>query len=707
MSAAAATRTRSGLPSLTANATGLVETWTRQAITDGGTTSWRKTETDTSYDATPSDAFFGLPTYVFSHGDLSGSSQQTCTATSYAPANTAENLAGLPAEVETDAQPCGGSSPGGASAPGSGQVNALTAPASLSRPADVISDTRTFYDNPALAGTWPQPASPAWPQAAPALGDVSVVRVANGYTSGAFTYQTQTAAIYDSYGRPVTSYDGNGNKTATAYTMTNGVPTATKVTNPLGQAASTTVDPLRGLPVSVTDPNSITTTLHYDGLGRLTSVWGYNRPATAPANDIYTYAVSASAPTVVTAQKLDDASGYVTSTTLYDALLRVRQTQNPTPQGGILVTDHFYDSRGWEWKTNTNWWDPGASPGSSIVTLPDSKIPDQTQTAFDGLGRPVQVTSYDDSAVKSTTYHAYYGDRVTTVPPAGGTPTSTVTDALGRTTELDSYTSAPAVSASTSGGITTVSVTGGTTQATGYSYNHRGELSDVKDAATGEDWSRAYNLLGQVTSTTDPNSGTTSKSYDGNGNLTGTTDADGHALTYSYDALNRKTGEYDGPSTSSPQLASWAYDNSNNVSGVTDPIGHLTTETSYSGSNAYTIQQKGFNVFGESLGETDTLPAAEGALAGSYTLTHTYTATTGLPFHDTYPASPGGAALPAETAGWTYVPGSTCPTAWAAASTPTSQNVTYNAFFQVAQEEIGDVHQRLHHQYLRPEHRRT
>ena len=313
-------------------------------------------------------------------------------------------------------------------------------------------------------------------------------------------------------------------------------------------------------------------------------MWGYNRPATAPANDIYTYAVSASAPTVVTAQKLDDASGYVTSTTLYDALLRVRQTQNPTPQGGILVTDHFYDSRGWEWKTNTNWWDSGASPGSSIVTLPDSKIPDQTQTAFDGLGRPVQVTSYDDSAVKSTAYHAYYGDRVTTVPPAGGTPTSTVTDALGRTTELDSYTAAPAVSSSTSGGITTVSITGGTTQATGYSYNHRGELSDVKDAATGEDWSRGYNLLGQVTSTTDPNSGTTSKSYDSNGNLTGTTDADGHALTYTYDALNRKTGEYDGPSTSSPQLASWVYDNSNNVSGVTDPIGHLTTETSYSGS---------------------------------------------------------------------------------------------------------------------------
>ena len=178
--------------------------------------------------------------------------------------------------------------------------------------------------------------------------------------------------------------------------------------------------------------------------------------------------------------------------------------------------------------------------------------------------------------------------------------------------------------------------------------------------------------------------------YDPDGNLTGTTDADGHPITWTYDALGRKTGEYDGPSATSPQLASWAYDNSNNaVPAMTDPVGKLTTETSYSGTNAYTIQQKGFNVFGESLGETDTLPASEGALAGSYTLTHTYTATTGLPFHDTYPASPGGGTLPAETAGWTYVPGFDLPNGMGGSINAYVQNVTYTAFFQVAQEEIG------------------
>ena len=131
------------------------------------------------------------------------------------------------------------------------------------------------------------------------------------------------------------------------------------------------------------------------------------------------------------------------------------------------------------------------------------------------------------------------------------------------------------------------------------------------------------------------------------------------------------------------------YDNSNNVSGVTDPVGQLTTETSYSGGSAYTIQQKGFNVFGESLGETVTLPAAEGALAGSYTLTHTYTATTGLPFHDTYPATPGGGALPAETVGWTYLGGFDVPNGMGGSINSYVQNVTYTAFSQVAQEELG------------------
>jgi len=692
VSAAAATRTRSGLPALTANFTGQVEEWTRTAITDTGTTTWRDTETDTSYDATTTDADFGLPLYVFAHGDLSEPSQQTCTTTTYTAPNTAENLVGQVAETEVDAAACGGSNPDGSSAPTSSEINALAAPTGLSRPAAVVSDTRTYYDDPpVLSGGVVVPSTATWPQAAPGNGEVSVVEQATNYTGGAFTYQTSSATAYDSYGRPVATYDGNGNETTTAYTMTNGVTTSEKVTNALGQVTATTYDPYREQPVTITDANGITTTLHYDGLGRLTGVWEYGRATSDPANFIYSYDVSDTGPTVVTTQTLNDESGYVTSTTLYDALLRVRQTQVPTPQGGILVSDNFYDSRGWLYKVNTNYWDSSASPGDSIITVADSQVPNQAVTAFDGLGRPVLVTSYDDSQVKSTTATAYYGDRVTTVPASGGTPKSTVTDALGRTTELDEYTSPPTVSTSVANDITTVSITGGTTQATTYSYNARGELSEVSSG--GENWTSTYNLLGQVTSKTDPDAGTTSMTYDGNGNVTSTTNASGQTVSYTYDALNRETGEYNGPTSSSPPIATWAYDNSNDaVSGMTNPIGHLTTETSYdSAGNAYTLQQKGFNAFGESLGETWTIPAAQGALAGTYTLTNTYTATTGLPYRAYYPASPGGGELPAETVTYGYSSGFDLPNTLGSNLAGYDQDTTYTAYSQVAQQEIGSV----------------
>ena len=702
VSAAAATRTRTGLPALTANFTGQVEEWTRTAITDTGSTTWRDTETDTSYDATPTDADFGLPLYVFAHGDLSQPSQQTCTTTTYAAANTSENLVGLAAETEVDAGACGGTDPNGSSAPTSSEVNALTAPTGISRPADVISDSRTFYDDPpVLSGGVAVPSNATWPQAAPDNADQSVVQQANGYSAGAFTYQTNSATIYDFYGRPVTAYDGNGNATTTAYTMTNGVTTAETVTNALDQSTATTYDPLRGLPVTVTDPNRITTTVHYDGLGRVTDVWEYGRPTSDPANYIYSYDVSNSAPTLVITQQLNDDSGYITSATLYDALLRVRQTQVPTPQGGILVSDSFYDSRGWLYKANTDTWDSTGSPATSacqtasppdcIITVPDSQATDQSVTAFDGLGRPVLVTSYDESTVKSTTATAYYGDRVTTVPASGGTPTSTVTDALGRTTEIDQYTSAPTVTTSVANDITAVSITGGTTQATTYSYNTTGELSDISDA--GENWTSTYNLLGQVASKTDPDAGTSSMIYDGDGNLTSASDADGNTVSYTYDALNRKTGEYDGPNSSSPPIATWAYDNSNDaVPGMSDPIGQLTTETSYdSAGNAYILQQAGFNQFGESLGETWTIPSAQGALAGTYTLTSTYTATTGLPHTTAYPASPGGEELPAETVTYGYTPGFDLPNTVGSNLAGYDQDTTYNALSQVAQQEIGSV----------------
>ncbi|MFL6052857.1 MAG: hypothetical protein ACJ72W_08075 [Actinoallomurus sp.] len=128
---------------------------------------------------------------------------------------------------------------------------------------------------------------------------------------------------------------------------------------------------------------------------------------------------------------------------------------------------------------------------------------------------------------------------------------------------------------------------------------------------------------------------------------------------------------------------------------MSNPIGHLTTATSYiggsgSGGNAYTIQAVGFNVFGESLGTTITLPPSEGALAGNYTFTHNYKSTTGLPYHDIYPASPGGGSLPSESVvhGFVTLEGLDLPTGLGGLNTY-ANSTTYDAFDQVTQTQLG------------------
>ena len=117
-----------------------------------------------------------------------------------------------------------------------------------------------------------------------------------------------------------------------------------------------------------------------------------------------------------------------------------------------------------------------------------------------------------------------------------------------------------------------------------------------------------------------------------------------------------------GARAASPTENAWVYDNANSVAGVTDPVGHLTTETAYWGGAAYTVQQKAFNVFGESLGETVTIPSAtEGAVLGkSCAFTHSYTTLTGLPLKDNYPLAGGcrpRARCTATPGSWTRRPG--------------------------------------------------
>ncbi|MEV4722274.1 RHS repeat-associated core domain-containing protein [Micromonospora humida] len=671
VSGASATRSRTGLPDLTANKMGPVQTWTRQAMTSTGATTWRYSQTDNTYDTSASSPTFGLLKHSYDHTVPVNAAYDQCTTTTYAPANTSLNIVGLISQVETVAVACGGFIPGSpASVPGS--VNTLTAPTTVDRPAQVVSHVRTYYDDPSFATTFPQ-------ANAPTKGNVTMVRKAFDHVAGAYVYQTTDRAEFDAYGRTTAMYDGNGNKSTTTYTD-NAVGLTTGVTtkNAKDHVSSTTVTPMRNLTTVSTDANLVSTRRQYDALGRVKAVWVAGRATSNPPHHRYTYTVQKSGPSATTTETLNNAGGYATSTTIYDAQMRVRQTQSTSPAGGRMITDSFYDTRGWVRATYDGWWDEASNPATTPVSATNlgKMVYHQTFNTYDGAGRAILVQNARDNQVVSTTRTVYNGDRTTVIPPAGGTTVSTVTDPTGRTDKVLQYTTTPILVTPSNPFTGTYYLTGGTTTATSYGYDARGNQASLTNSA-GTTWNSRSDLLARVIEKTDPDAGTSTMKYDGAGNLTQTTDSRNKTVSFTYDSINRKTGTFAAPlsgQSSSNELASWVYDNDNAaVPNMDNPKGKPTTVTAYRNSAAYITQYKGFNAFGASTGETITIPAVEGLLGNTYTFGHAYLGVTGQPYSNTFPAKGG---LPSETVTYAYTGALELPTT-AGSLLGTYANATY------------------------------
>ena len=235
----------------------VTETDTRGRAWINASTSWRWTDTQTSFDS------YGLPTDVRNYGDITANlGDDACTHTDYArdPSNYLINYASQ--VVTTDCNP----------SPGDGDYSATVGAA----PTQGLA-TKTL-----------------------ALADVS---------NGTKTWKQAARADFDPNGRPVASYDALDRKTITAYTPGSGAPvTSVAVTNPMQWTTTTTVDPGLALPTKTVDVNGKTTVETYDPLGRLAQVWLNNRSTTAPPDIAYTYTLSNTAPNVVQTQKLGPAS---------------------------------------------------------------------------------------------------------------------------------------------------------------------------------------------------------------------------------------------------------------------------------------------------------------------------------------------------------------------------------------------------------------
>ncbi|MFJ6167212.1 polymorphic toxin-type HINT domain-containing protein [Micromonospora orduensis] len=650
VSDARATRTRTGLPALAARQVAPIQTWSRQAVTTTGATTWRYSQTDNAYDTKIDSPTFGLLKHSYEHTVPVNAAYDRCTTTSYAPANITKNIVGLISETETVSVACGGFTQGSpASVPGN--INKLTAPAAVNRPAQVISHLRTYYDDPDFATTFPQ-------ATAPTAGNVTMVRTASGYQAGAYTYVDTSRADFDPYGRIIAVYDANGNKSTTGYTdNTVGLTTGITTVNAEGHTSSMTVTPMRNLTTVSTDTNTVSTRWQFDALGRVKAAWAAGRATSTSPNYRYTYTVQKTGPTATTTETLNNLGGYIASTVIYDAQLRVRQTQATSPAGGRMITDSFYDTRGWVRATYNGWWDEATDPGTTPVSAANLKktVYNQTFNTYDGAGRVILTENARDGQAISATRTVYNGDRTTVIPPTGGTITTTTTDPAGRTDKLLQYTTPPTLNSPANPYTGTYYLTGGTTTATTYGYDGHGNQATLTDADNNT-WTSHYDLIGRVTSRTDPDAGTSTTTYDGAGNITETTDARSKTVSHTYDKINRKTGSFAAAAseqTEATRLASWVYDNDNNAVGnMTNPLGKLTTVTAYRNNAAYITQYNGFNTFGASTGETFAIPAAEGVLlANTYTFNHSYMSVDGKPYSNTYQAKGG---LPSETVTYGY-----------------------------------------------------
>ncbi|MEU0391353.1 polymorphic toxin-type HINT domain-containing protein [Streptomyces sp. NPDC006208] len=480
----------------------------------------------------------------------------------------------------------------------------------IARPADVGSDKVMHYD---------------------AVGNVVKVESLSDYKDGKPVYKLDASQKFDAYGRPTSSTDVYGNTTGTEYIPASGaLVTKTVTTNALGHTDTTELDPARGLALAKEDANKRRSVLQYDALGRLVKSWSPDRdPATMIPDAEFSYTVSPDGPVVITTKKLLENGGYRTGYDIYDGALRLRQTQQQALDGGRVITDTFYDSRGLIWKENgAHFNDKDPSPG--LWTSDDNKVPASTRMMYDGQGRPVAsiARKFGEETWRTTT--TYGGDWVAVDPPKGDTPTKSLVDAQGRKTQLQQFKG---------DGPT------GAFDKIDYTYERRGMLESVTDQS-GNTWSYKYDLRGRPYEVTDPDKGTSKTTYDKGDRVLTTTDGRDPAKTiaYEYDKLGRGTATYEG-SLTGRKLTEQVFDK------LPGALGMPVSSTRYEDGNAYTQAVTGYDTEYRPLGTKITIPASEGKLAGEYEYTNTYTKTVGLPQTVTHPEV-GGLARERVTVGY-------------------------------------------------------
>lgn len=531
----------------------------RTRLADG---TYRTTQTTTTFDGR------GRPTQVSDAGDTSTATDNRCTTTTYAD-NAAEGMFDYPATETTIGLSCG------------------TAPTAESH---VISATRTAYDGGAVGQ-------------APTKGNPTSVDSAASFAGGAIGFQRDATTTYDAYGRATSVKDAKDRSTTTTYAPATGYPETVTVTNAKNQTAVSYPSRAWGSPSRTTDVAGGHTDYTYDALGRVTAVWGPDRDkATQTPTAKYAYRVSTTAPNAVTTETINASGGYTTSVAFFDGLLRERATQAPSPgvDGGRVMTEKWYDDRGWLAYDHGPYYNAGAV-STTFSTAEEADIPRSTKYTYDTAGRTTVESLTSLGLTKWSTTKGYDGDRIRTSPPTGGTATTEAFDARGQLTGLTQHTAATAT---------------GTGDVTTYTYTPAGQLKTVKNAA-GSTWTKTYDIRGRLVKDEDPDKGTSVFTYDATDQQVTSTDARGVKLWTGYDVLDRKVELRDDSATGTKRSA-WTYDSPR--------AGALGSSTRYVGDDAYTTEINSYDAAGRVTKSTLRLPTTETELyrAAGYPTTTTY-----------------------------------------------------------------------------------
>jgi RHS repeat-associated protein len=539
---------------------------TRKLLAPG---TWQRTETRTDYDDE------GRPESVSDLGDAGQAGDETCTRTTYLDGAGDLWLRGLVSREEKVARACA---------------------ESVSRPADIVSDTKTYYDKSETHGT------------APTKGRVTRVDTLDDWKNGAPVYTTTERKGYDALGRENSTTDALGKTTTTTYTPAGPGPvTQTRTVNPLGHEVITDQNPAWSEPTSILDANKKRTDLAHDAMGRLAKVWLPGRAkATATPNMEFGYLIRNDGPLAVTTRRLGPNGNYVTEVGLFDSLYRAVQTQEDAPKttegkDARLVTSTGYNDRGQtEYESEENY--ALGKPGNGLLQITPGEDRNRTVSTYDRMGRVVEEALWSHNVEKWATTTAYGGSpagwQTTLTPPRGGTATATIENVDGDVVEKREFHGATPE---------------GAYDATKYTYTPRGDLATVVKG--GFTWKYEYDLRGREVQTTDPEKGITKVEYNNADDVLKSTDAKGDVVSTVYDDLGRQKERY----FNAVKSATWTYD--------TVAKGHPAKSTSIVGGYSFSREVFEYNDAYQVVDEESVIPAMPGltALAGTYVTTNTYT----------------------------------------------------------------------------------